>query len=68
MSAELESCLYCDTPAPMDEDGGPVYYAVDEGRKKLEPSCPGHATHGSDGLLLDARLRMPAKPERRSKQ
>lgn len=60
---EIVSCNYCDTPAPHDGDEA-VYLVLDEANKALVPSCPGHATHGRDGLLIDWRLRAPAKPAR----
>ena len=58
---DLVNCHYCDVPAPHDGEEA-IYLTHDEAQRALEPSCPGHATHGRDGKLIDWQLRAPAKP------
>ena len=54
---ELEGCHFCDAPAPVDDCGDFRFFVYGEGRRSLEPSCAGHATHGCDGKLIDWRQR-----------
>ena len=63
---DLVTCHYCEVPAPHDGEEA-VYLVRDEALDRLEPSCPGHATHGRDGKLIDWRMDTPSKPRKRSR-